>query len=54
MKQSDRERQEVVEQHTDCLGPQLRECPVCGVVGLPERIKDHDCQAFIVEGRLNE
>jgi len=28
----------------------LRECPVCGAVGLPERITDHDCRAF-VEGR---
>jgi len=31
----------------DCLGPELRECPVCGAVGLPERIDDHDCQAFL-------
>ncbi len=21
----------------------LRECPVCGKVGLPERIRNHDC-----------
>jgi len=25
------------------VGPQLRECPVCGAVGLSERIDDHDC-----------
>ena len=30
----------------DCVGPALRECPVCGVVGLPERIAVHDCVAF--------
>lgn len=29
------------------LGPKLQECPVCGAIGLPERITDHDCQAFI-------
>lgn len=31
----------------DCLGPELEECMVCGAVGLPERIDDHDCQAFL-------
>jgi hypothetical protein len=25
---------------------ELRECRVCGAVGLPERIADHDCDAF--------
>ena len=25
---------------------QLAECPVCGAVGLPERIDTHDCEAF--------
>jgi hypothetical protein len=25
----------------------LRECPVCGAVGLPERITDHDCRPFV-------
>ena len=30
----------------DTLGPALEECPVCGAVGLPERIEDHDCGAF--------
>lgn len=29
------------------LGPQLVECHVCGAVGLPERIEDHDCQSFL-------
>lgn len=28
------------------LGPHLEECPVCGAVGLPERIVVHDCVAF--------
>lgn len=30
----------------DPVGPPLEECPVCGAVGLPERIQDHDCAAF--------
>ena len=30
----------------DCVGPALRECPVCGATGLPERIAVHDCAAF--------
>ena len=25
----------------------LRECPVCGAIGLEERIDEHDCQAFL-------
>lgn len=29
----------------------LRECPVCGAVGLPERIEDHDCAAFVAGDR---
>ena len=27
-------------------GPQLHECPVCGAVGVSERIADHDCSDF--------
>ncbi|MBP2251174.1 hypothetical protein J2754_001495 [Halarchaeum solikamskense] len=27
----------------DPLGPELQACPVCGMVGLPERIEEHDC-----------
>lgn len=35
------------------LGPELEECPVCGAVGLPERIEEHDCEAFLERrGRL--
>jgi hypothetical protein len=30
----------------DCVGPALKECPVCGAIGLPERIAVHDCVAF--------
>ena len=30
----------------DCVGPALAECPVCGAIGLPERIRVHDCPAF--------
>jgi hypothetical protein len=26
-------------------GPELLECPVCGRMGLPERIVDHDCDS---------
>lgn len=29
------------------IGPELKECPVCGAIGLPERIADHDCEAFL-------
>lgn len=32
---------------TDSAGPELRECTVCGAVGLPKRIRDHDCQQYI-------
>jgi len=30
----------------DCVGPTLKECPVCGAIGLPERIAVHDCPVF--------
>ena len=30
----------------DCVGPALTQCPVCGAVGLPERIAVHECPAF--------
>lgn len=34
------------------IGPQLTECPLCGAVGLPERIEgDHDCKAFLARQR---
>ena len=47
MTQSDPTRQEpVVDDEQTVLGPPLCECPVCGAIGLPERIKDHDCQTF--------
>jgi ribosomal protein L32 len=26
-------------------GPELIECPVCGRMGLPERIVDHNCRS---------
>ena len=31
----------------DSTDEELEECPVCGAVGLPERIEDHDCQTFL-------
>ena len=40
------EQQEPVEEPDNCMGPPLAECLVCGAVGLPERIADHDCRAF--------
>lgn len=47
MTQSDLRRQEpVVDDEQSELGPPLCECPVCGAIGLPERIEDHDCQTF--------
>jgi len=27
-------------------GPELLECPVCGRMGLPERIVTHDCETW--------
>lgn len=47
MTNSERARQEPTEQADDYLGPELAECPVCGAVGLPERIEDHDCRTFL-------
>jgi len=29
------------------VGSELKECPVCGAVGLPERIVEHDCDEFL-------
>lgn len=49
MPYSDRDRQEAVEQNTDNAGTELAECLVCGAVGLPERIRDHDCRTFLEE-----
>lgn len=51
MKTSDRTYQESTEQSDNQLGPELKECPVCSAVGLPERIKDHDCQSFLEQRR---
>ncbi len=30
-------------------GPELQECPVCGRMGLPERIVNHDCRSGSVD-----
>ena len=30
----------------DCVGPALKQCPVCGAIGLPERIAVHECATF--------
>ncbi len=35
------------------VGPELEECPVCGAIGLPERIEEHDCEVFL-EGRIRD
>lgn len=32
----------------------LAECPVCGAVGLPERIDAHDCQSFLDRRGLDD
>lgn len=29
------------------MSDRLHECPVCGAVGLKERIEEHDCADFI-------
>jgi len=28
-------------------GTELKECIVCGAIGLPERISNHDCEDFL-------
>ena len=33
----------------DLSGPELLECPVCGRMGLPERIMEHDCRSGLVD-----
>ena len=30
-------------------GPELLECPVCGRIGLPERIVNHDCETWSID-----
>ena len=42
-------RQEDIEQPNDHRSgdTELKECPVCGAIGLAERIVEHDCQAFL-------
>lgn len=37
----------MTDESDDPLCPELEECEVCGAIGLPERIEDHDCQRFI-------
>jgi len=36
------------------VGSELAECPVCGAVGLPERIDDHDCSTFRDKRRCSQ
>jgi len=36
------------------VGAKLAECPVCGAIGLPERIDDHDCSTFRGEQRCSQ
>jgi len=40
---SKQERIESTDEH-DSIGVELQECPVCGVLGLPERIEAHECR----------
>lgn len=49
MKESDRGRQETGEQAPNQSGSEsaLVECPLCGAVGLPERIQVHNCLDFL-------
>ena len=35
----------------DCVGPALKQCPVCGAIGLPERIAVHECAAFKIHAQ---
>ena len=44
MYDSSPDQEEVVAESEQSI--QLEECPVCGAVGLPERIAEHDCSLF--------
>jgi len=48
MKDSESKPDESVEQNDQPpVDPNLEECPICGAVGLPERIAEHDCREFL-------
>ena len=49
MTQFEPTQQESIEQTNEHRSgiTELHECPVCGAIGLAERILEHDCEAFL-------
>ena len=47
MSDSNRQIQEGTAGNSASLGTELKECVVCGAIGLPERITNHDCDDFL-------
>jgi len=47
MSESDAQLKEGTASNSASVGTELKECIVCGAVGLPERIKNHDCEEFL-------
>jgi len=47
MSESDTQSKEGTAGDQASVGRELTECIVCGAVGLPERIANHDCDDFL-------
>lgn len=47
MSESDSQLKEGTAGNHASAGTELKECVVCGAVGLPERIRNHDCNDFL-------
>ena len=47
MSESDTQRKEGTATDLASGGTELKECMVCGAIGLPERITNHDCEDFL-------
>jgi len=47
MSESDSQTKEGTAGNQASVDTELKECVVCGAVGLDERIKNHDCSDFL-------
>jgi hypothetical protein len=47
MSESNTQLKEGTAGNSASVGTELKECVVCGAVGLPERITNHDCDDFL-------